>query len=66
MENGVEFGRESKFGKIDKYKGLFTLMPKKTLPKFGIAKFWYSCQNFGNLPKFWQDFLYSYQNLAAN
>ncbi len=38
MENGVEFGRESKFGKIDKYKGLFTLLPKKTLPKFGIAK----------------------------
>jgi hypothetical protein len=39
---------------------------KKTLSKFGIAKIWYNCQNFGNLPKFWQDFLYSYQNLAAN
>jgi hypothetical protein len=38
---------------------------KKILLNFGIAKI-YSCQNFGNLSKFWQDFLYSYQNLAAN
>ena len=41
---------------------------KKTYQTLALQmpKFWHSYQNFGNLPKFWQDFLYSYKNLAAN
>jgi hypothetical protein len=43
---------------VPKPKGLFTLMPKKILPNFGIAKFWHSCQNFGRISyivtKIWQ------------
>jgi hypothetical protein len=38
---------------------MFTLMPKKTLPNFGIVEI------LTTVPKFWHDFLYSYQILAG-
>jgi len=41
---------------------MFTLMPKKTLPKFGIAKILATYQNFGRISyivtKIWQQTKY--------